>query len=95
MNIFVDIDGTICRTQGTEYNYAEPIDENIDIINEMFDKGERITYWTARGTVSGTDFSELTRYQLQMWGCKYHDLLFGKPGYDLLICDKVVNIKDL
>ncbi len=95
MNIFVDIDGTICRTQGTEYNYAEPIDKNIDIINEMFDKGERITYWTARGTVLGTDFSELTRYQLQTWGCKYHELRFGKPAYDLLICDKVVNIKDL
>lgn len=94
-NVFVDIDGTICRTPGTEYGNAVPIPERIDAINAMYEAGDRITYWTARGTISGLDYGPLTRAQLQAWGCKYHDVQFHKPVFDLYICDKVKNVADL
>lgn len=92
MNIYVDIDNTICRTaelQGSsKYKNATPIQGKIDYINSLYDRGDRITYWTARGGASGIDYSELTREQLRVWGCKFHELRMGKPSYDLLIDDK-------
>ena len=92
MNIYVDIDNTICRTdesQGSsKYKNATPIQEKIDYMNSLYDRGDRITYWTARGGASGIDYSELTREQLRIWGCKFHELRMGKPSYDLLIDDK-------
>ena len=98
--IFVDIDGTICTQhehpdfadQPVDYSLAEPITERIKIINELFDKGHHITYWTARGCKSGIDFTELTKDQLLEWGAKYSDLQVGnKPHFDMYICDKSYN----
>ena len=59
MKIFVDIDETICVTVGDKYtarNYslAKPIIENIKKINEYYDEGHEITYWTARGSMLGS-----------------------------------------
>jgi len=46
----------------------------------------------ARGSVSKIDWYELTKSQLDSWGCKYHRLSVGKkPPYDLLIDDKAIN----
>jgi hypothetical protein len=28
---------------------------------------------------------------LSDWGVKYHKLLFGKPDYDVLVCDKAAS----
>ena len=95
MIIYVDIDGTIAETPGIEYELATPIEERISKINAMYDRGDRIIYWTARGTVSKRDFSDLTERQLREWGCKYHALMFGKPLFDLYICDRVMNVRDL
>lgn len=93
MNLYIDIDGTIC-TKDTNQTYEScvPIQERIDKVNALFEAGNKITYWTARGSVSGLNFEELTRSQLQEWGCKYHSLLFGKPPYDLYIDDKSQNV---
>lgn len=93
MRIYVDIDETICYYESErDYNLALPIKENIDEINRLFDKGNEITYWTARGTVTGIDWYDVTHQQLTSWGCKWHHLSVGeKPAYDLLICDKAVN----
>lgn len=91
-NIYVDIDNTICKTNGTDYESSEPIYENIEKINKLFDEGNQITYYTARGSVSKIDWYELTKSQLDSWGCKYHNLSVGKkPAYDLLIDDKAIN----
>lgn len=95
MNVFVDIDGTICETNGLEYDRAVPLHDRIEKINSLYDAGNRVTYWTARGSMSGIDHGRLTRRQLQEWGCKYHDLQFGKPVFDIYICDRVKNVKDL
>jgi len=91
MNIFVDIDETIC-TGGFPYNYCLPIEGRIRKINRLYDEGNNITYWTARGGRSGHDFTQITKTQLDVWGAKYHELkMGGKPSFDLYICDKSVN----
>lgn len=94
MKIFVDIDGTICCTDGGNYELSEPIIKNIAFVNELYDQGHEITYYTARGSMSGINWTNLTSKQLKKWGCKYHSLKMGKPAYDVFIDDKVINARD-
>lgn len=92
MIIYVDIDETICtNSENARYDLATPIKENINKINELYENGNTIVYWTARGTTTGINWSEITKRQFEDWGVKYHDLKFGKPFYDLFICDKSIN----
>ena len=94
MNIYVDIDETICYTpESRDYNQSKPIIENIKKINKLHESGHKITYWTARGTMTGIDWFDLTKEQLILWGAKHHDLLLGKPAYDLYIDDKSINTR--
>jgi len=97
MNIFVDIDETICFYKGERsYPDAVPNMENISKINKLYDEGNEITYWSARGSTTGLDWTLTTEEQLEEWGCKYHDLSVGdKPPYDLLICDKTKRIEEI
>lgn len=100
MNIYVDIDETICYYEGKrEYNLAKPIKSNIEKINKLYNEGNRITYYTARASVFVSklqEYRELTEKQLQLWGCKYHNLSVGeKPPYDLMICDKTKRIEEI
>lgn len=97
MVIYVDIDETICLYRNLrDYPCAEPIPEHIEKINSLYEEGNTIVYWTARGALSGKDWSELTQQQLEEWGCKYHELVMNeKPHYDMLICDKTKRIEEL
>jgi len=100
MNIYVDIDETICYYEDErEYHLAKPINSNIDKINKLYQEGNQITYYTARGSVFKDRIEEyinLTEGQLKLWGCKYHNLSVGeKPPYDLLICDKTKRIEEI
>jgi|SaaInlV_165m_DNA_1040744.scaffolds.fasta_scaffold90403_2 hypothetical protein len=93
LNIYVDIDETICRTPSTR-NYSEsvPIQNIIEKINKLYDEGNTIVYWTSRGCKSKKDYSEFTKSQLEKWGCKYHKLeSLPKPNYDILIDDRTIN----
>ena len=91
MIIYVDIDETICTTpDNRDYSLAKPDKERILKINELYDQGNEIVYWTARGTGSGIDWREVTEKQFEQWGVKYHELKLKKPIYDLFICDKAV-----
>jgi CMP-N,N'-diacetyllegionaminic acid synthase len=93
--IYIDIDETICKTpENRDYTNASPIIENIHKANSLYDEGNKIVYWTARGTVTGIDWSDVTTAQFKKWGVKYHDLKFGKPYYDLFIDDKNMNVED-
>jgi hypothetical protein len=96
MKIYVDIDETICYYKGErKYPDAMPIHERIKKINNLYESGHEITYWTARGTFTKIDWFEITKKQLKEWGCKYHHLSVGdKPNYDLLICDKAINSEE-
>ena len=51
MHYVIDIDGTICspKSQTKEYSLAVPYTHRIRIINDLYDAGHTITYWTARG----------------------------------------------
>lgn len=92
MIIYVDIDETICLSPpDRNYSMAKPIKENIKKINSLYDGGNTIIYWTARGTGSGIDWRKTTEDQFVSWGVKYHELHFGKPIYDLFIDDKNIN----
>ncbi len=100
MRIFVDIDETICFYEGVrEYHLAKPNITNINKINKLYDKGNEITYYTARASVLKDrleEFKILTEKQLNEWGAKYHYLSVGeKPPYDLLICDKTKRIEEI
>ena len=91
MNIYVDIDNTITKTIGMDYEKAIPLMERINVINKLYYEGNIITYWTGRGTVSGIDWFHFTKSQLHKWGAKHHNLLLGKPPYDIFIDDKSFN----
>jgi len=97
----VDIDETICfYPNKRRYDLSEPNDENIDKVNNLYDNGWTIIYWTSRGAVSGKDYSDYTKNQLDSWGCKYHDLITGaspnpKPAFDLIIDDKAKRIEEI
>lgn len=92
MIFYVDIDDTICsHSEDLDYSKVTPRPERIMKINRLYDQGNTIVYWTARGTVSGIDWREITEKQFAVWGVKYHELKFGKPIYDLFIDDKNIN----
>tara|TARA_Y100000310_G_scaffold167445_1_gene167195 strand:- start:2289 stop:2582 length:294 start_codon:yes stop_codon:yes gene_type:complete len=95
MIIYIDIDETICEYNG-ERNYPDaiPINKNIEKVNKLYEQGNTIVYWTARGAVTKVDWTDLTKSQLKTWGAKFHQLRLDKPHYDMLICDKVTNTED-
>jgi hypothetical protein len=94
--IYVDIDETICNTpHPRNYFNAEPIKENIDKINKLYDDGHTIVYWTSRGSRTQINWYDLTKEQLDKWGVKYHQLFVDKPYYDLFIDDKTLRIEEI
>ena len=84
----IDIDGTICRIDGTDYSKAKPFKDRIKQINKLYDSGNTIIYFTARGYVTGQDWEKTTLKQFKEWGVKFTELKFGKPNADIYIDDK-------
>ena len=87
-SFMIDIDGTICKTENSNYHDSKPIMKRIKLFNELYDKGHDIHYWTARGSVTGKDWMQVTKDQFKEWGLLYDELKFGKPAADLYIDDK-------
>jgi hypothetical protein len=86
-----DLDGTLCTNTEGAYELAQPILDRIARVNGLFDSGNKITIFTARGSTTGIDWTELTAKQLLSWNVKYHSLILGKPFADLYIDDKGVS----
>ena len=94
-----DIDGTICNNTNGNYESSFPIKERIDHINELYDKGNKIIFFTARGMkrFSGNceevnnKFYNFTYEQLKKWGLKFHELKMCKPEADIFVDDKGVS----
>ncbi len=82
---YVDLDNTLCLTNNNDYENSIPIMERINYVNEFKKLGNNITIWTACGSNSGIDHTELTKTQLEKWGILYDELLMGKPSYDIYI----------
>ena len=92
MIIYVDIDDTICESSSDQnYANAKPILKRIAKINKLYDEGNTIIYWTARGTGTGINWKDVTEKQFKKWNVKYHELKFQKPIYDIFIDDKNIN----
>ncbi len=98
VNYVFDIDGTICTDSKGDYESAEPIMERIQRVNKLFEEGNRIILFTARGMGSSNNDVEfaikmwdaITREQLAGWGVKYHKLFLGKPAGDVYVDDKAI-----
>jgi hypothetical protein len=94
MRYIVDIDNTICKTNGSDYQNSVPMYDRINIINQLYEMGHEIVYWTARGGQSRINWSQLTELQLKTWGCLYHELRMNKPSYDVWIDDKAMSDRE-
>ena len=93
MKYIFDIDNTICTIERDDYENAKPIQERIDKVNKLVSEGHIVSYWTARGSETGINYDELTRKQLNKWGCKYYSLL-NKPFADFYVDDLGHNSND-
>ena len=88
-----DIDGTICSLTDGNYADATPYPRRIETVNRLYDEGNKIIFFTARGSTTGIDWTDVTADQLKSWGAKYHELHLGKPHYDIYVGDKAFNDK--
>ena len=90
----IDVDGVLgTLVPHLAYEQAQPLPQNIRVVNELFTHGHRIVLHTARGAVSGRDWAELTRAQLAAWGVRYHELRFGKPAADYYVDDRSISLE--
>ncbi len=75
----IDIDGCICEHIDNEnpggMRIARPYPDSIKKINEWFDAGHHICFFTARAE----DHRKPTVEWLEEHGVKYHQLILGKP----------------
>lgn len=93
-----DIDGTICSDTNGNYKEAIPFFDRIKYINTLFEQGNHITMFTARGMSSENNnqikainkYYTFTENQLKSWNVKYNELILGKPQGDFYIDDKGV-----
>jgi hypothetical protein len=94
LTLCFDIDGTLCDTPGTNYAAAIAIPGAVAGVNRLYDTGNRIVLFSARGAMSGVDWRDLTERQLREWGVRYHELLLGKPPADVYIDDRAISASD-
>ena len=99
----IDIDGTICDwEEGRDYTLSQPFPQRIKDINDLYDEGHTVIYFTARGMgwfggnvdKAVEAFYAITESQLDRWGCKYHKLILGKPSGDYYIDDKGISANE-
>ena len=102
MTYVFDIDGTICSFTDGDYSKASPLKNRIAKINSLYEKGNTIIFFTARGMGRTNNdrflahelFYDLTSKQLESWGVKYNQLFLGKPSGDFYIDDKGIKDED-
>ncbi len=91
-----DIDGVVAFiSPENNYNIAEPNFEVIHKINELYNAGHYIILFTARGSKTGIDWTEVTTNQMGEWGVKFHEIRFGKPSADYYVDDRMLSIHDV
>lgn len=89
-----DLDGTLCDTEGGEYESSTPIQERINYVNKLYDDGHTVYVETARGSVTRIDWHDFTVDQLDSWGLKYHKIRTGTKFHaDVFIDDKGLSDK--
>lgn len=108
--IAFDLDDVLCVRDkkyehlGVEkYLHCQPIQKYIEIMNQCYDAGYYVKIYTARGmtqfngNVKDIELAlrPITESQLKSWDAHYHELIFGKTHYELLIDDKAWNIQEI
>ena len=58
MKYCFDIDGTICTNTNGNYESAKPIENRINLINDLYEKENEIILFTARGSTTNIDWKE-------------------------------------
>ena len=78
-NFLIDIDGTITddipNEEPERMGTCEPYEDALEIINEWYDEGHIITFFTSRTE----EHRKITEKWLKQHKFKYHGLLMGKP----------------
>lgn len=96
--LVVDVDDTISRTENRDYANSIPYTSMIRKLNNLYDNGWDVIYFTARGQLSANkDLEVINNTRLPVlvkWmednGVKYTEVLFGKPFGDYYIDDKAI-----
>ena len=91
-----DLDNTLVRTEGSDYEKALPIEAAIKRVQEYKRCGDHIIIMTARGSGSKKDWRKFTEKQLLEFGIPFDQLIVGlKPGgVDFFVDDKAINSLD-
>jgi CMP-N,N'-diacetyllegionaminic acid synthase len=91
-----DIDGVIAQiSPDLDYSKALPNERMISIVNQLYDWGNEIILFTARGYVTKIDWHPVTLEQMNRWGVKFHELHMGKPNADYYIDDHMLDMNFL
>lgn len=93
MKIIYDIDDTLIKSEiiNGEYCNAQPMQEEIDILNKLYDKGNIIILHTGRHW----NHYEITVKQCKDFGIKYHSIICGKPNGIYIDKDALITGKEL
>jgi capsule biosynthesis phosphatase len=99
MTYVFDLDNTLCITNESDYLRCVPIPDRIKKVNKLYEDGNTIIIYTARGMGSSNNnqiqainkYYSITETQLKNWNIKYTHLMLGKPAADLYIDDKGIN----
>ena len=96
-----DIDNTLCVTYGSNYANSRPNSEIIKLVNDLYLNDYYIKIFTSRymgrnkenvSFVKKKYYSKIKK-QLISWDLKFHELILGKPSYDIHFDDKTFNSK--
>jgi len=80
----IDLDGTLTiDNNGWDYANRTPNPDMIKIINGLYDEGHLITFFSSRFKI---DRAVTTKW-LKKYGVKYHELILGKPKFDVYVDD--------
>ena len=75
----IDIDGTICEDIPNEeywrFETAKPLPGSLEKVQEFFDRGDRIIFFTARTS----EHAEMTEAWLDTHGFPYESVCYNKP----------------
>ena len=89
-NFCFDLDNTICKTNGSDYDKSIPIIPVINLINRLFKKN-KIIIFTARYMGRNKENSKLVKkilskdlQTIEKWNLKFDELIMGKPTFDAI-----------
>jgi hypothetical protein len=92
--IVFDLDDTISFCHDRDWPNAKPNIDLIRKINKLYNEGWFIHIHSARGQLSGINYTEIVTKWLEDNGVLYHKLEFGKPLGVLYVDDKGINVND-